>query len=69
MSTCLREMLAKKLRKIYDDDDFVFCTMTINGNDRNHFKMLSFIEKAEELGDAVLPGDIVALSLVLAEEQ
>ena len=65
----LKQELEIRLRKIYDDDEFVRCVFIVAGNDENYRKMLAFIDKAESLGDDVTHDDIVALSVVLSNEQ
>ena len=61
----VRRELEGLLRSVYDDDDFVYCTIACAETPENWGEMLRFAAKAEEMGDEVTHDDLVALSLVL----
>jgi hypothetical protein len=67
-SNDIRTELARRLRTLWDNDEFVESTIGMCAYERNWEKMLAFIEHAESIGDAVTAGDMAALALVLRKE-
>lgn len=63
------KVLEKRLRNIYDDDDFVKCIFTMTNEPWKREKMVGFIEMADSLGDQVSYEDIVKLGMLLHDKQ
>ena len=60
--------LEKELRKIYDDDEFVFCTFGMVKSQNKKEKMLAFIRSEKVYGNKTEYEDIIKLSLLLYDE-
>ena len=64
----MRQKLADKLREIYDDKDFVFCTIAIAKTERAWTTILDFIETSEKLEENISSDNIQILALRLRDE-
>ena len=64
----IKDELEKALRKVYDSDDFASGIIARTRTPENWETMLSFIDKAQELGDEVTHDNLVALSIVLKKK-
>ncbi|MST60031.1 hypothetical protein [Parafannyhessea umbonata] len=67
-SDSLASELERRLRALWDDDEFVRSCIAECKNDRNISRMIGFMERAEECGDTVTSDDMCLLALVLRKE-
>lgn len=63
------KILEEKLKKIYNNDEFVVCIFAMIKEKWKREKMLSFITMADSLGDKVTYEDIVRLGLLLKKKK
>lgn len=64
----VEEILEKKLREIWDDDDYVLGIKIISGSE-NWQKIIDFLAIAKEQGDDVTSEDISRLALIFKKER
>ena len=62
-----RAKLEKKLRVIWDSDDFVAGVISNSKTEENWNEISWFIDMTKQMGDELNSDDIAALSLVLGE--
>ena len=63
----LKAELEPVLRDYYDNDDFVFSVLNRLKTDRQVVEMMRFIDYAETHGEEVSQGDLILLSIALAD--
>ena len=68
MKECKKELMTL-LREIYDDHDFVCGAMSNSGGEDGWKKMIDYIHFAKQNNKNITSDDILALSLVLGDEE
>lgn len=69
MITEISKQLVSVLKEIRDDKHFILGIASNVTSDKSRGKIIDFIEIAKSRGDAVTPDDIVALSVILGNEE
>lgn len=68
MNKAIINELKRRLRKIYDDRNFVMGILCIAHGDKAWGKLLSFLEMAEKMNDPVSSDLITAVALKIGKE-
>ena len=64
-----RQALEKKLREIWDNEEFTVGVISNAETEENWVILSEFIDMAAKRGDDLISDDLVALSLVLGNER
>jgi hypothetical protein len=65
----IQNMLVERLKKIYDNEEFPLCVLTNVKTDEKRIKMIDFIDMSNRRGDKIGYEEIIALSVVLGNEE